>query len=152
MDFMGALLNSLSSPIYHPDLQAKVFVWEAADIFFQERGTYNIVLWFCLTYHPSCETIRASFICLALVQIHCPLTQSSPCALLLLLTLLLRPGAGRDTVCFHLLLTSVTRGSAQHPAGSGFFPFALRLNPHKLKGMPCSDLIGFSWHLLTAVT
>lgn len=119
-----------------------IFVWEAADIFFQERGTYNIVLWFCLMYHPSCETIRASFIFLALVQIHCPLTQSSPCSPLhLLLTLLLRPSAGRDTVCFHLLLTSVKRGSAQHPAGSGLFSFALRLNPHKLQGMPCSDLI-----------
>lgn len=83
-----------------------IFVWEAADIFFQERSTYNIVLWFCLMYHPSCETIRASFICLALVQIHCPLTQSSPCSLLhLLLILLLRPSASGDTVCFHLLLT-----------------------------------------------
>lgn len=124
MDLMGALLISLSPLLHHPRPSSEqLFLCGKQQIFFfQERGTYNIVLWFCLTYHPSCETIRASFICLALVQIHCPLTQSSPCALLLLLTLLLRPGAGRDTGCFHLLLTSVTRGSAQHPAGSGFFP------------------------------
>lgn len=101
-----------------------IFVWEAADIFFQERGTYNIMLWFCLMYHPSCETIREHLLsvwpwCRFTVLLH----NLPPCSLLhLLLTLLLRPGAGRDTVCFHLLLTSVKRGSAQHPAGSGLFP------------------------------
>lgn len=124
MDFMGALLISLSPSKHHPDLEANNYFCVGSSRYFlsRKRHLHNIVLCFCLTYHPSCETIRASFICLALVQIHCPLTQSSPCAPLLLLTLLLRPGAGRDTVCFHLLLTPVTRGSAQHPAGSGFFP------------------------------
>lgn len=131
--------------------QKTYFCVGSSRYFFQERGTYNIVLWFCLTYHPSCETIRASFICLALVQIHCPLTQSSPCALLLLLTLLLRPGAGRDTMCFHLLLTISDEGEFSASCWIRLFSFALRLNPHKLKGMPCSDLIGFSWHLPTAV-
>lgn len=141
---MRALLISLSPPTPSPTFKlTTIFVWEAADIFFQERGAYNITLWFCLMYHPSCETIRASFICLALLQIHCPLTQSPPhCSpLCLLLTLVLRPGASRDTGCFHLLLTSVERGSAEHPAGSGLFFFVLRLNLHKLQGMPCSDLI-----------
>lgn len=118
-----------------------IFVWEAADTFFQERGTYNIMLWFCLMYHPSCETIRASFICLALVQIHCPLTQSFPCSpLRLLLTLLLRPGAGR----YCALSSSADIGKEGECSASCWirpFSFALWLNPHKLKGMPCSDLI-----------
>lgn len=134
-----------------------VFVWKEAAILFQERGAYNILLWFCLTCHPSCETIRASSISLAWVAVSL-----SSCTILLLRPFVPRAPALHyganpmsDVKHLHLPMTSMGVESVQHLAESGPFCCVVKCCSQSarkdLLRSGCGLILVF-WHMPTAVT